>query len=112
MIGNDPIRLARSSRMYQALEAHKFGCRPATVAIAGAAPNASPRRPMTEILTLDALDTPPEILAEPVERTHSWINRFRRLLIRWEKRTDNFLAMFHFACALICVQRAAWGQFG
>ncbi len=48
----------------------------------------------------------------PVERTHSWINRFRRLLIRWEKRTDNFLAMLHFAFALICVQRAAWGQSG
>jgi transposase len=48
----------------------------------------------------------------PVERTHSWINRFRRLLIRWEKLTDNFLAMLHFAFALICVQRAAWGQSG
>jgi putative transposase len=31
----------------------------------------------------------------PVERTHRWINRFRRLLIRWEKLTDNFLAMLH-----------------
>ena len=24
-----------------------------------------------------------------VERTHSWMNRFRRLLIRWEKRIEN-----------------------
>ena len=24
-----------------------------------------------------------------VERSHSWINRFRRLLIRWEKKADN-----------------------
>jgi len=46
-----------------------------------------------------------------VERTHSWMNRFRRLLIRWEKKADNYsvlplvggttLAMVHFACAFI-----------
>ncbi len=36
-----------------------------------------------------------------VERSHSWLNRFRRLLIRWEKRLDNYLAMLHFACAWI-----------
>ena len=24
-----------------------------------------------------------------VERTHSWLNRFRRLLIRWEKKVEN-----------------------
>ena len=23
-----------------------------------------------------------------IERTHSWLNRFRRLLIRWEKKTE------------------------
>ena len=36
-----------------------------------------------------------------VERTHSWFNRFRRLLIRWEKKTTNYLALLHFACAWI-----------
>ena len=36
-----------------------------------------------------------------VERTHSWMNRFRRILIRWEKKPLNYLAMLHFACALI-----------
>lgn len=36
-----------------------------------------------------------------VERTHSWLNRFRRLLIRWEKEVENYLAMLHFACAWI-----------
>ncbi len=36
-----------------------------------------------------------------VERTHSWMNRFRRILIRWEKRPDTYLAMLHLACALI-----------
>jgi putative transposase len=36
-----------------------------------------------------------------VERTHSWMNRFRRLLIRWEKKVDNYLALVHLACAYI-----------
>jgi putative transposase len=36
-----------------------------------------------------------------VERTHSWLNRFRRLLIRWEKKAENYLAMLHLACAWI-----------
>ena len=35
------------------------------------------------------------------ERTHSWMNRFRRLLIRWEKKLDNFMAFLHLACAFI-----------
>ena len=30
-----------------------------------------------------------------VERTHSWMNRFRRLLIRWEKKIENYIAMLH-----------------
>jgi putative transposase len=36
-----------------------------------------------------------------VERTHSWMNRFRRILVRWEKRADTYIAMLHFACAII-----------
>jgi putative transposase len=35
-----------------------------------------------------------------VERTHSWTNRYRRLLMRWEKTEANYLALVHFACAL------------
>jgi putative transposase len=34
-----------------------------------------------------------------VERIHSWLNRFRRLLSRWEKKIENYLAILHFACA-------------
>jgi putative transposase len=45
-----------------------------------------------------------------VERTHSWMNRFRRVLIRWDKRVDNYLAFLHFACALIAFR--ASGLFG
>lgn len=37
-----------------------------------------------------------------VEVTHSWLNRFRRLLVRWEKKKTNFLSMLYFACAIIC----------
>ena len=36
-----------------------------------------------------------------VERTHSWFNRFRKLLIRWEKKPQNYLALVQFAAALI-----------
>lgn len=36
-----------------------------------------------------------------VERTHSWMNRFRRILTRWEKRADTYIAMLHFTCGLI-----------
>ena len=45
-----------------------------------------------------------------VERTHSWMNRFRRVLIRWDKTVDNYLAFLHFACALIAFRTA--GLFG
>lgn len=45
-----------------------------------------------------------------VERTHSWLNRFRRLLIRREKKVDNYLAMLHFACVWITFRAA--GVFG
>ena len=36
-----------------------------------------------------------------VERTHSWMNRFRRLLIRWEVKKKNYVAMIQFACSWI-----------
>ena len=45
-----------------------------------------------------------------VERAHSWMNRFRRILIRWEKNEDNYLALLHFACGLIAFRSA--GLFG
>ena len=45
-----------------------------------------------------------------VERTHSWMNRFRRILIRWEKKAENYLAFLHFACGLIACRAA--GLFG
>jgi putative transposase len=45
-----------------------------------------------------------------VERAHSWMNRFRRILIRWVKKPENYIAFLHFACALIAFRAA--GLFG
>jgi putative transposase len=45
-----------------------------------------------------------------VERAHSWMNRFRRLLIRWDKKPNNYLGFLHFACGLIAFRSA--GIFG
>jgi putative transposase len=45
-----------------------------------------------------------------VERSHSWMNRFRRILVRWDKKPENYMAFLHFACALISFRAA--GLFG
>ena len=39
-----------------------------------------------------------------VERTHSWMNRFRRILIRWEKKPENYTGMLHLTLACIAYQ--------
>jgi len=36
-----------------------------------------------------------------IERSNSWMNRFRRILIRWEKKAENYVAMLEFAFAII-----------
>lgn len=38
------------------------------------------------------------------ERTHSWMNRFRRILIRWEKKPENYLGLLHLTLACIAYQ--------
>ena len=40
-----------------------------------------------------------------VERTHSWMNRFRGILIRWSKKAENYIAMLHMAFAFIIYRR-------
>jgi IS5 family transposase len=37
-----------------------------------------------------------------VERTLSWLNRFRRLKVRYERRADVHRALLSLGCALIC----------
>ena len=41
-----------------------------------------------------------------VERTNSWHNRYRGLLVRWERKAANYLALLLLACALIALQQA------
>ena len=37
-----------------------------------------------------------------VERTHSWLNRFRKLLVSFEKTEASYTALLSLAAALIC----------
>jgi IS5 family transposase len=39
-----------------------------------------------------------------VERTFAWLNRFRRLAVRYERLADVHLAFLDLACALICLR--------
>ena len=41
-----------------------------------------------------------------VERTHSWVNRARRLLIRWEKKVANYLGFLHLQFAITALHSA------
>lgn len=41
-----------------------------------------------------------------VEGSHSWTNRARRLLIRWEKKVSNYLAFVHLQFAYIALKQA------
>ena len=45
-----------------------------------------------------------------VERTHSWLNKYRSILIRWAKKSANYLGLLHFACAILTYRRM--GVFG
>lgn len=40
-----------------------------------------------------------------VERTNSWHNRFRAILIRWERKASNYLALLELACGIIALQQ-------
>jgi hypothetical protein len=39
------------------------------------------------------------------ERTFAWLNRFRRLTLRYERRADIHLAFTTLACALVCLNQ-------
>ena len=41
-----------------------------------------------------------------VERTHSWLNRARRLLIRWEKKAANYIGLLHLQFAIVALRAA------
>lgn len=41
-----------------------------------------------------------------VEVSHSWFNRFRKILVRYEKLADTYLALLHMAAAIIAYRKA------
>jgi len=41
-----------------------------------------------------------------VERTHSWVNRARRLLTRWEKKVANYFGFLHLQFAIVALRTA------
>lgn len=40
-----------------------------------------------------------------VESCHSWLNRFRKILIRYEKTDASYLALLQLACAIIALRK-------
>jgi putative transposase len=41
-----------------------------------------------------------------VERAPRWMNRFRRVLIRWDKKVRHYVAFLHVACASITYRQS------
>ena len=41
-----------------------------------------------------------------VERSHSWFNRFRGVLVRWSKKAENYTAQLHLVCGVIAFRAA------
>jgi transposase len=42
-----------------------------------------------------------------IERTNSWLQNFRRLVVRYERKAKNFEALVHMACALVTLNRVS-----
>lgn len=40
-----------------------------------------------------------------IERTNSWLQNFRRLVARYERKVKNFEALVHLACALVTLKK-------
>src|SRR6478672_6640183 len=44
-----------------------------------------------------------------VERTNSWHNRFRKLLVRYEKKLENYFALVCLGCCILIYRRIILG---
>jgi transposase len=44
-----------------------------------------------------------------IERTNSWHNRFRKLLVRYEKKAENYLGLVHLSCCITVYRRIILG---
>lgn len=40
-----------------------------------------------------------------VERLFAWLNKYKRVMVRWDRFLDHFLAFVHLACAMILMRR-------
>lgn len=40
-----------------------------------------------------------------VERLFAWLKRFRRICVRWERDSDNYLGFLYLACAVVLLRR-------
>ncbi|AXR62829.1 hypothetical protein DQM68_18010 [Leptospira mayottensis] len=40
-----------------------------------------------------------------VERTNSWYNRFRTILIRWERKSENYLSSLYLTSSIIVFKK-------
>lgn len=43
-----------------------------------------------------------------VERDFAWLNQFKRLAVRYERRADIYEAFLHLGCSLICLNALHW----
>ena len=41
-----------------------------------------------------------------VEASHSWFNRFRKILVRFERKEENHMALLHLVCGIIAFRKA------
>jgi putative transposase len=64
-------------------------------------PHIAPRRPEDRPPPAGPRHPPRRWL---VERAHSWLTSWRGILVRWEKKPENYLGLIQLACALL------WGR--
>jgi len=58
-------------------------------------PHIAPRRPA------DRPPPPDPARRWVVERAHSWLVSWRAILVRWDKKPENYLGLIQLACALL-----------
>jgi hypothetical protein len=46
-----------------------------------------------------------------IERTNSWHNRFRKLLVRYEKKLENYFDLVCLGCCIVIYRRIILGRF-
>lgn len=40
-----------------------------------------------------------------IERTNAWLQNYRRITVRWDRKCENYEAFIELACILICLRR-------